>query len=166
MIRSSTFVAALAVALGTLGVAPGFAVFHPIVVSHPAPPFPAHPLSRDALKVPFEVNGGPKAASPAFVPLRLRGWHFVPASEWYQPACYADAGLASPWTAPMGAPAPGDFTIGSLVDARSQNLFSATPSYTEGVASTGPVGGAMSGAAVAQYGFTPTPCGAADFFAP
>lgn len=154
--------AALAVAqpVATLGAPPaGVPAYRAVSATHRAASAPAE-LSgaHDSFRVPFDVNVGPKTlpnASPSeFLPSRWREWQSVPGYG-YQPACYPT---------PVVAPAPmTETTIGSLVDGRSEGLFSATP-HTAGLASPSS-GSTASSALTLQYGgLQSTPCGAANFF--
>jgi hypothetical protein len=65
---------------------------------------------------------------------------------------------------PGTSPDPTSFTIGSLVDTRSQSMLSSPTSYAAGLTSSGNGGAAPTSSASLQYGFQSTPCGAANFF--
>lgn len=183
MIRSLVLVGAVALAVAqpvaTLGAPPAaLPAYRPaIAAQRPAPASaPAEGSgARDAFKVPFDVDVGPRplagTSASRFVPSNWRGWQSIPGYAWYQPACYSNNGFGSPWTSlttmPMNTPAPTTgFTIGSLVDDRSQHLLSPTPSYATGIASPSNGDATTSSPLTLQYGFQTTPCGAANFLNP
>lgn len=124
------------------------------------------------LKVPFDFKF--HSASHEFNPqasvnpLRWRRWQWetLPPFLPYQSGCYANA-ILSPFSATQAAGVsapPPDFTIGSLVDARSQKLFSSPASYAQDLAASNTGGPETSGPLTLQYGLQSVPCGAADFF--
>jgi hypothetical protein len=124
---------------------------------------------QDQFKVPFEVNVHPtqlpESAQYRLDPYQPREWEAVPGYAVGQPACLNN-GLVGP-SASLGAPIggtsqPADFTVGSLVDERSENLFSSTPSYTSGstgLAMAGNAGPAPSSPLTFQYGVGSASCG-------
>jgi hypothetical protein len=125
--------------------------------------------AQDQFKVPFDVDVHPtqlpESAQYRLDPYQPREWATIPAYVLYQPACLNGAawGPSASSTAPAGAASqPADFTIGSLVDQRSENLFSSTPSYTNGstgLATAGNAGAATSSPLTFQYGLLSSPCG-------
>ncbi len=180
MIRTMVFVGAVALTavqpVATLGApASGLSAYRPVMVAHrPAPvSAPAERVGpRDSFKLPFDVDTGPRplpeASRSTLFSSKPREWQSIPGYGWYQPACYLNNGAANPFasvTAPMTAPAT-DFTIGSLVDGHSQNLFSPTASHGTGLASPGSGNAALSGPLTVQYGFQTNPCGAASSLNP
>jgi hypothetical protein len=93
-------------------------------------------------------------------PYRRYGWQSTPGYLWYptlvSPACAAGNFMGSP-----SAQQPSDFTLGSLVDGKS-NLLS-SPSYNTGFATKNDAGAASSSPVALQVGFYPTGCGAPNF---
>jgi len=151
----------------------GWAVYRPAL---PFPPLDSgsHGRSdkRDAFKLPFDLNVGPKPLSNTQVPTVYPfSWRWAPTQAWYQyppgwyqAGCYSNGGLAAPWaslTAPIGGAPPTNFTIGSLVDDGPGNLLSSLPSMS-GSNLTSSTGGAATGPVSLQYGFQTTPCGTAN----
>ncbi len=175
MRRPTPFALVLAAVLAApalaLGAPPGGqAVVRATPVSRESPTrgAAAERSTQDQFKVPFDVDLRPaqlpEAAQYRLDPYQPRAWE-APGYVLYQPAC-PSGGLLGPsvgLTAPAGvASPPQDFTIGSLVDQRSENLFSSTPSYTNGstgLANLGSAGAAASSPLTFQYGLASTPCG-------
>jgi hypothetical protein len=148
---------------------PGFMpVYHPVY--RPPAAVPHEPSGTHApLKVPFAIHRDAQQFDPQamFNPLRWRRWQWesLPPFLPYQSACYGTGGLWTPGslTAP-GAASPAGFTIGSLVDDRSQRLFSSPSSYAQDLAASSDDVAGTSNPLTLQYGFQSMPCGAADFF--
>ena len=168
---------ALLVPVAAFAAPPG--AFHPVY--HPTPLSASHgrPGVQEPLKVPFNFSFHRQTQEfnpqSTFNPLRWRRyqWESLPPFLPLQSGCSANAlasngVLSSPW-GPSGesgvAPAqPAEFTIGSLVDKRSQKLFSSPTSYAQDLAASNTGGPETSGPLTLQYGFTPAPCGAVDSF--
>jgi hypothetical protein len=176
LIVFALFAATLTPPVIALGAPPGgLAVVRPTSVSQSSSARGSATQRRgnDQFKVPFNVNVHPtqlpESAQYRLDPYQTRGWETPPGYVLYPPACLNNGLLGPPGssTAPAGtASQPGDFTIGSLVDQRSENLFSATPSYTSGptgLAMAGNAGPATSSPLTFQYGLQSSPCGVPTF---
>jgi hypothetical protein len=147
--------------------------FHPVY--RPAPSSVSSGPSGAAapFKTPFALKVHPNSQifdpASSFNPLRWREWQWesLPPFLPLQSGCYGSGMLSTPWsqTTPAGlAQAPSDFTIGSLVDDRSKEVFSSPSSYAQDLAASSTGGPATSGPLTFQYGFVPVPCGASQFF--
>lgn len=175
--RSIAFAGAVALVLvlpiAAFAAPPGYAPAHPVY--RPGPLSASHGRSdtQTPLRVPFNfsLHRQTQEFNPqsTFNPLRWRRyqWESLPPFLPLQPGCYANGALSSPWL-PTGesgvSPAqPTEFTIGSLVDRRSQKLFSSPTSYAQDLASSNTGGPQTSGPLTLQYGFQSVPCGASDF---
>lgn len=118
-------------------------------------------VGGDNFRVPLELDMRPRP---------LPGTVQHPSGVWYQPAWYAPTclnGLGTPSAASMlpgASSSPADFTIGSLADERSKNLFSSTPS-AGGVSGLGVTGGAASTSSplTVQYSAASNACGPGGF---
>ncbi|HLY01467.1 MAG TPA: hypothetical protein VKR56_03115 [Candidatus Cybelea sp.] len=129
-----------------------------------APPPPRISASRSAgqdFKVPFHVDARPKPVEsetqPMLLPYRWHAWQYSPQylwnqSAWGQNGCFADNLFGVPSTLPSGTSLPANITIGSLVDDRSKQILSSTPSYDQSLP--------LTGGAVATL--QPTSCGSAS----
>jgi hypothetical protein len=122
--------------------------------------------TEDSFKVPMHINVRPGASEPNWESLHPYRWHpsqANPAYFWSQPAwlqdgCYANGPLGFPPGAASAPASAQNETLGSLVDGRSKNLFSATPSYNP----SSPLSGdalAASNAPGLQIQVQPTACG-------
>jgi hypothetical protein len=168
--RSLVFVGAVALAAAqtgvSLGASPGGSA-----PSRPAAPAPHAAVrgvsaNHDDFKMPFDVDVRPKPLLEPrhFAPLPLYPWYGSQsrtAYPWlpvlYGPACYANNNfLSSP-----SEQQPPDFTIGSLVDGKS-NLLS-SPSYNAGFTAANDPAAASSSPLTLQAAFYPTTCGAPGF---
>jgi hypothetical protein len=177
--RSLLVAGVVAAALGAPSIAlaapaGGLAVVRAAPASNQAPARSAgtQRSAQDPFKVPFDVEVRP-AQLPESAQYRLdpydsqpREFETAPGYVLYQPACLGNGywspsgGLTSPGG---GSSPPSDFTVGSLVDQRSENLFSSTPSYTggsTGLATLGDSAAAASSPLSFQYGVGSAPCGA------
>ena len=85
---------------------------------------------------------------------------WYPGSAWNGPACLSHNSALNP-PSELAAESSQDFTIGSLVDGKS-NLFS-PQSYNPGYAAGSGLGAASSTPFAFQVGFFPTACGAPGF---
>ncbi len=112
-----------------------FTVFHPAAFTRPAPVYPY----RGYLWQPM----------PTYL------WY--PGSAWNGPACLSRSSALNP---PSEFASP-DFTIGSLVDGKS-NLFS-PQSHDPGYAAASSLAAASSTPSALQVQFFPTTCGAPGF---
>jgi hypothetical protein len=177
--RSVAFAGAVALVLfqpvGAVAAPPGYApAYHPVYRPPASSGSHARAETQAPFKVPFDLNFHPKFQEfnpqTTLNPLRWRRWQWesLPPFLPLQSGCYATGTPSAPWssTAPAGlsAPPPSDFTIGSLVDDRSKQLFSSPTSYAQNLAASGSAGPETSGPLTLQYGFQPAPCGASDFF--
>jgi hypothetical protein len=132
------------------------------------------PAGLDHFRVPFDVDlhAKPLAQTNKEAPVYSYTWQPRPRYTWYAPAGYRSAcypnnlfGLPplSPAT-PSGVADPAaNISIGSLVDSRSRNLFSSTPSHKPGIAPSSNDLAASSPMSF-QYEFHTTPCGGANSF--
>ena len=185
VIRFLTILSAAALALVVPVVAlaapvGGLPVYHPLLRtsgSMPASSSRAGPAAQEPFKVPFDLNVHPQSQEldpqTTWNPLGWRGWHPILGSLpyqpiWYQAGCYADGGLAGPGASlstPIGTSAPAtNFTIGSLADGQSSNLFGSSASDIARVASSGSDAAATSSPLTLQYGVGTTPCGSTNPF--
>ena len=122
--------------------------------------------TEGSFKVPMHIDVRPGASQPNWESQYPYRWHSLQANPgylWNQPAwlqggCYANGPLG---LLPVGTSAPASLqgeTIGSLVDDRSKNLFSSTPSHNP----SSPLSGdalAASNATGPQFTVAPTACG-------
>jgi|SRR5580700_3200384 hypothetical protein len=180
MIRSlligASIVAALAPPIVTCG-APVPSGGRAMPVFRPAPARAENavrPAAQDHFRVPFDVDvhAKPLAQTNKEAPVYSYTWQPRPRYTWYAPAGYQSACYAnnlfgvpplSPAT-PNGVADPAaNISIGSLVDSRSRNLFSSTPSHNPGIA-PGSNDLAASSPVSFQYEFHTTPCGTASSF--
>jgi hypothetical protein len=179
--RSLVFVGAFALAAAqpvvTLGAPPGSQAHSRPVAPAPHAAVPGGSANQGDFKVPLRVNLQPKPLTvpehftlqSAFdqrtqlspLPLHRRyGWQPTPGYLWYpplyEPACAANSFFGSP-----NEQQPSDFTLGSLVDGKS-NLLS-PPSHNAGFAGGNDPGAASSSPFTFRAGFFPAACGASSF---
>ncbi len=103
----------------------------------------------------------PAAVNPQPVsPYRRYGWQSMPGYLWY-PTLYSPACAASNFIGSPSEQGPSDFTLGSLVDGKS-NLLS-PPSHNTGFATKNDAGAASSSPVTFQAGFYSAGCGAPSF---
>lgn len=183
VIRILTILSAAALALvipvvalaAQTGVLP---VYHPLPRtsgSMPASSSRAGPAAQEPFKVRFDLNVHPQSQEPqtTWNAPGWRGWHPILSSLpyqpiWYRAGCYADGGLGGPaasLSAPIATSAPAtNFTIGSLADGQSSNLFGSSASDIARVASSGSHAAATSSPLTLQYSVGTTPCGSTNPF--
>ena len=140
-----------------------------------APPRAAasHSASRDSFKLPFHLDAGPKPAedeiNPTFLPFdRWGAWPVAPRYVWLQPTwlqngCFSNNAFGTPSTLQSAAYMPAGTTIGSLVDDRSKDLISSTPSYNP-ISPSSANAATMSNPVGLQYQLQPTLCGSSSLF--
>jgi hypothetical protein len=166
-------------AFALAAVQPALTLGSPTGGSAPARPV-SHTAARNApnqreLNVPSHVDVQMKPltmpqhfttqSSAAFIPKPLSpyrrfGWQPTIGRLWY-PTLYSPACAASNFVHSPSEQRPGDFTLGSLVDGKS-NLLSA-PSHNAGFAGANDSGAAHSNHIAFQAEFNPTGCGAPSF---
>ena len=158
----------------------GLPVHHPLVRASGSMPGPSQRMgatAQEPFKVRFDLNAHPQSQAldpqTTWNPLRWQGWHPILGSlpyrpVWYQAGCYAGGGLAGPWASlstPIGTSAPAtNFTIGSLADGQSSNLFGSSASDVARVASRSGDAAATSSPLTLQYAVGTTPCGSTNPF--
>jgi hypothetical protein len=166
-----TLVVAGAIALAFLPPALTFAAPTGAVrgVSAPAPPprvLEARHGTEDSFKVPMHIDVWRGESQPNWESQNPYHWHSLQANPgylWYQPAwlqdgCFANGPLGVPPVATSGNASLQGETLGSLVDDRSKNLFSSTPSHNPSLPLSGDAL-AASNATGLQFSVQPTACG-------
>jgi hypothetical protein len=93
-------------------------------------------------------------------PYRRYGWQSTPGYLWY-PTLYSPACAATNFVGSPSEQRPSDFTLGSLVDGKS-NLLS-PPYHNTGFAAKNDPGAASSSPVTFQAAVYPTGCGAPSF---
>jgi hypothetical protein len=132
------------------------------------------PAAQDHFRVPFDVDvhAKPLAQTNKEAPVYSYTWQPRPRYAWYAPAwsqsaCYANNLFGVPPLSPATPSGVADpaanVSIGSLVDSRSRNLFSSTPSHNPGIAPSSNDLAAPSPVSF-KYEFHTTPCGTANSF--
>ncbi|MGC9991240.1 MAG: hypothetical protein ABSD52_02420 [Candidatus Cybelea sp.] len=140
MLRSLILASAIGLALlpaVTLGAPAAVVRGGPVVQPPPPRSAQARSAGQDSFKLPFHADLRPRPAEPdmqAFLPYRWHALQYSPQYLWNQPAwnqsgCFANNLFGAPSPLPGDGSLPGSITIGSLVDGRSKNLLSSTPSY-------------------------------------
>lgn len=162
--RSLVVASALALALMqpavTLGAPTAVVRGGPIVQPPPPRSAQGHFAGQDSFKLPIHIDARPRPAESdteaRFLPYRWHGLQSSPQYVWNQPAwnqgdCFANNLFGTPSTLQNDGSLPGSITIGSLVDGRSKNLLSSTPSYDPNLPPSGE----------AVVTLQPTSCGSA-----
>jgi hypothetical protein len=183
VIRFLTIVSAAALTSGVPAVAlaapgGGLPVYHPSARTSGSTTSSSRSdsSSQEPFRVHSDLNARPQTRQLdpqiTWTPPRLTGWRSAPGTLLYQPAwlqtgCGFNGPLAGPGfssSTPAGpAPAPTDFTIGSLVDGQ-QKLIGSSPSDIARVTSSGSSAEPSAGPLTLQYSVGESPCGSTNPF--
>jgi hypothetical protein len=165
-----TLIVAGAIALAFLPPALAFAVptgaVRGVSASALPPPRVVEPRrgTEDSFKVPMHIDVRPGASQPNWESQYPYRWHPLQANPaylyqpaWLQNGCYTNNTLGVPPVATSGQASLQGETLGSLVDDRSKNLFSSTPSHNPSSPLSGDA--LASNATGLQLTVQPTACG-------